>query len=106
MLSIEERYMDFSYSKEQEVLKRVVREFCDKEIAPKAAEFDKTAEFDYGIIEKLSKEMEFINWVEQKKKQLTKHQNEKDDLDDVMLSGIDSMQTYLNENQWERVIFI
>ena len=48
--------MDFSYTKEQEVLKNVVREFCDKEIAPKAAEFDRTAEFDYSIIEKLSKQ--------------------------------------------------
>lgn len=48
--------MDFSYTKEQEVLKRVVREFCDKEIAPRAAEFDRKAEFDYGIIEKLSRQ--------------------------------------------------
>ncbi|HCX89321.1 MAG: acyl-CoA dehydrogenase [Deltaproteobacteria bacterium CG12_big_fil_rev_8_21_14_0_65_43_10] len=48
--------MDFSYTKEQEVLKNVVREFCDKEVAPRAAEFDRTAEFDYSIIEKLSKQ--------------------------------------------------
>ncbi|MEW6615843.1 MAG: acyl-CoA dehydrogenase family protein [Thermodesulfobacteriota bacterium] len=48
--------MDFNYTKEQDVLKKVSREFCDKEIAPKAAEFDRTAEFDYSIIEKLSKQ--------------------------------------------------
>ena len=48
--------MDFSYTKEQEVLRNVVREFCDREITPRAAEFDRTAEFDYSIIEKLSKQ--------------------------------------------------
>jgi alkylation response protein AidB-like acyl-CoA dehydrogenase len=48
--------MDFNYTKEQDVLKKVTREFCDKEIAPKAAEWDRTAEFDYSIIEKLSKQ--------------------------------------------------
>jgi butyryl-CoA dehydrogenase len=48
--------MDFSYTKEQEVLKNVVREFSDREIAPRAAEFDRTAEFDYGLIEKLSRQ--------------------------------------------------
>ncbi|MFA4917057.1 MAG: acyl-CoA dehydrogenase family protein [Syntrophales bacterium] len=47
--------MDFGYTKEQEVLRKVIREFCDKEIAPKAAAFDKTGEFDYSIVEKLSK---------------------------------------------------
>ena len=48
--------MDFSYTKEQEILKSIIREFCEKEIAPKAAEFDRTGEFDYGIIEKLSEQ--------------------------------------------------
>ena len=48
--------MNFSYTKEQEVLRNVVREFSDKEIAPRAAEFDRTAEFDYSLIEKLSKQ--------------------------------------------------
>lgn len=48
--------MDFSYTKEQEVLKNVVREFSDREIAPRVAEFDRTTEFDYGIIEKLSRQ--------------------------------------------------
>lgn len=48
--------MDFSYTKEQEILKSIVQEFCEKEIAPKAAEFDRTGDFDYGIIEKLAEQ--------------------------------------------------
>lgn len=44
------------------------------------------------IIEKLSKEMEFRSWIEQKKKKINK---DKDNLDDVMEVGIASMSDYL-----------
>ena len=47
------------------------------------------------IIEKILKDMEFRDWVEQKKKLLTKN---KDNLDDIMEAGIDSMQQYMKEN--------
>ena len=47
--------MDFGFSKGQELLQKVVREFVDREVAPKAAEFDRTAEFDYELIPKLAK---------------------------------------------------
>lgn len=42
--------MDFGYTKEQEVLRNVVREFAEKEIAPRAAEYDRTAELDYEVL--------------------------------------------------------
>ncbi|NWG04472.1 MAG: acyl-CoA dehydrogenase family protein [Syntrophaceae bacterium] len=48
--------MDFSYTNEQEILKDILREFCDKEITPKVAEYDRKREFDYSIIEKLHKQ--------------------------------------------------
>ncbi|HIP14767.1 MAG TPA: hypothetical protein EYG74_04690 [Sulfurimonas autotrophica] len=48
------------------------------------------------IIEKLSKEMEFRSWIEQKKKKINK---DKDNLDDVMEVGIASMSDYLQEDK-------
>jgi len=48
------------------------------------------------IIEKISKDMEFREWVEQKKKLLT---GKRDNLDDVMEAGIDSMHRYTNEDR-------
>lgn len=47
--------MDFTYSKQQELLRKTVREFVQKEVAPKAAEFDRTAKFDYSIPPKMGK---------------------------------------------------
>ena len=44
------------------------------------------------IIEKLVKEMEFRNWIGDKKKKINK---EKDNLDDIMNAGIESMGKYL-----------
>ena len=46
------------------------------------------------IIEKISKEMEFRQWVDQKKKILLK-ENKKDNLEDIMEAGIDSTINYL-----------
>ena len=48
------------------------------------------------IIEKLVKDMEFKNWVEEKKKKVNK---EKDNLDDIMSAGIDSMGEYLERDK-------
>lgn len=48
--------MDFSYTKEQEILKDVIRDFCLKEIAPCASELDRKKEFDYSLIQKLHKQ--------------------------------------------------
>ncbi len=48
------------------------------------------------IIEKLAKEMEFRSWVEHKKKKINK---EKDNLDDIMNAGIDSMGKYLERDK-------
>jgi len=48
------------------------------------------------IIEKLSKEMEFRNWVEEKKLKISK---DKDNLDDIMEVGVNSMSQYMEENK-------
>ena len=45
--------MDFSYTPQQETLRNLVRDFAQKEIAPKAAELDRTGEFDRSLIPKL-----------------------------------------------------
>jgi short/branched chain acyl-CoA dehydrogenase len=37
--------MDFELSMEQEILRKTVRSFAEKEIAPKAAELDEKEEF-------------------------------------------------------------
>jgi hypothetical protein len=49
------------------------------------------------LVEKLSKDLEFKLWVQNKKKQLNETLNEKDDLSDVMNAGIESMNAYLEE---------
>ena len=49
-----------------------------------------------SIIEKLSKEMEFRNWIEEKKLKISK---EKDNLDDIMEVGVNSMSQYLEEDK-------
>ena len=44
--------MDFSLSREQEMLRDTVREFAQRELAPKALEFDEKGEFLHDIIKK------------------------------------------------------
>ncbi len=48
------------------------------------------------IIEKISKEIEFRKWVEQKKQEIGKHS---DNLDDIMKTGIDSMNQYMEQEK-------
>src|SRR6478672_3961880 len=46
--------MDFELSDEQQLIRRTAREFCDSEIAPYAAEWDRTETIDRGIVAKLA----------------------------------------------------
>lgn len=46
--------MDFSLTKEQEMVRRVVREFAEKEVAPKAKEIDQTEEFPWDTVRKMA----------------------------------------------------
>jgi len=46
--------MDFSLSPEQELVRRTAREFCEREIAPYARDWDRAEEMDRGIVEKLA----------------------------------------------------
>jgi alkylation response protein AidB-like acyl-CoA dehydrogenase len=46
--------MDFELSDEQQLIRRTAREFCDAEIAPHAAEWDRTEAIDRGIVGKLA----------------------------------------------------
>jgi len=48
------------------------------------------------LIEKMLKEMEFKKWVEEKKLKLRKNTT-KDNLDDVMSIGIESIDDYLDD---------
>src|SRR5436305_1557533 len=46
--------MDFELSDEQQLIRRTAREFCDAEIAPHAAEWDRTETIDRAIVGKLA----------------------------------------------------
>lgn len=46
--------MDFSLTEEQQLLRRTVCEFAEKEVAPIAEELDETEEFPYALIPKLA----------------------------------------------------
>ena len=46
--------MDFALSDEQELIRQTARAFCDAEIAPHAAEWDRTEAIDRGIVAKLA----------------------------------------------------
>ena len=46
--------MDFALSDEQQLIRNTAREFCDAEIAPNAAEWDRTETIDRGIVRKLA----------------------------------------------------
>ncbi len=46
--------MDFNLTPEQEMLRKIVREFSEKELLPKAAYLDETGEFPMDIIKKVA----------------------------------------------------
>jgi hypothetical protein len=46
--------MDFSLSTEQELIRASAREFCDREIAPHARDWDRAEELDRGLVAKLA----------------------------------------------------
>ena len=46
--------MDFTLSDEQQLIRETARRFCDAEIAPYAAEWDRTETIDRGIVGKLA----------------------------------------------------
>jgi len=45
--------MDFSYSREQQMVKKMIKEFAEKEIAPIAEELDAEAKYPYETVAKL-----------------------------------------------------
>ena len=45
--------MEFTYSREQQMVKKMIREFAETEIAPIAEELDETAEYPYETVGKL-----------------------------------------------------
>lgn len=47
--------MEFSYSREQQMVKKMIKDFAEKEIAPIAEEIDANAQYPYETIEKLGK---------------------------------------------------
>jgi alkylation response protein AidB-like acyl-CoA dehydrogenase len=46
--------MDFELTPEQELIRSSAREFCDREIAPYARDWDRAEEIDRGLVEKLA----------------------------------------------------
>jgi alkylation response protein AidB-like acyl-CoA dehydrogenase len=46
--------VEFALSSEQELIRQTARAFCDAEISPHAAEWDRTETIDRGIVEKLA----------------------------------------------------
>jgi len=49
------RLMDFSFSKEQELLRASIEEFCKKEIDPRICDWIKERAFPRALLEKLSR---------------------------------------------------
>ncbi len=47
--------MDFELNEEQRMLKKMVRDFARKEIAPIAAEIDQSGEFPWECVKKMGK---------------------------------------------------
>ena len=46
--------MHFNLSEEQELLRQTVREFAEKEVAPKAAEMDEKEDYDWSLWDKMA----------------------------------------------------
>jgi len=51
---VQSRGMDFEFSDEQRLIRETARSFCDAEIAPHAAEWDRNEAIDRGIVGKLA----------------------------------------------------
>ncbi|MCS7286157.1 MAG: acyl-CoA dehydrogenase [Anaerolineae bacterium] len=47
--------MDFAFSEEQEIFRKSIREFAEKEIMPRAQEIDQKGEFPWDIIKKMAR---------------------------------------------------
>jgi len=47
--------MDYGLTEEQKMFKESLRKFCEKELAPKAAQWDETQEFPWENVEKMKK---------------------------------------------------
>ena len=47
--------MDFSFTEEQELFGRTVREFAQKEVAPKIREYERKGQFPWGVYRKMGK---------------------------------------------------
>lgn len=48
--------MDFSFSEQQELFRRVVREFAQKELAPKIREYEDRGEYPWPIVKKMAQQ--------------------------------------------------
>lgn len=48
--------MNFAYTEEMQMYKKIAIDFCDRHIAPTAGEYDKSREFPYEVLEKMGKE--------------------------------------------------
>ena len=46
--------MDFSFTEEQELFRKSVREFCEKKIAPEANEIDEKGEIPREVLEDMA----------------------------------------------------
>ncbi len=46
--------MDFSFTEEQELFRKSVREFCDRKLAPRAREIDEKGEIPYDVLEDMA----------------------------------------------------
>jgi len=47
--------MDFTFSKEHQLLRRTIRDFAEKEVAPRAAEVDEREQVPYDVLRKAAK---------------------------------------------------
>ena len=46
--------MDFSFTRQEEMLRNMVREFAENELAPNALDLDEKGEFPYDLIKKMA----------------------------------------------------
>lgn len=45
--------IDFSFTEQHEMMRKIARDFADREVAPRAAEVDRTAEFPWETVKKM-----------------------------------------------------
>jgi len=48
--------MDFLYTEEMKMYQKITKDFCEKHVIPTAAQYDRTREFPYKVIELMGKE--------------------------------------------------